>query len=302
MVAERVPDPLGTRETPEGHKAGSQGMSRDYLASLPERAVRAAAAGVGGLVYETSEVALPSFVRRSKLYEATVGRMIRIVVEMVGGVAGVFGKEAMPVGELMTRKLAGNALELAGFLALGWSPVWLLAAAADVSNGTRAYLRVLVDELKQTGALSADADVASVEQLLDALEQTSGKAADAIDVPPLNVPELRRSLAELQAHANDLPPAEGLASLYADLRAVAQREGRSLLSVSSAVASGAVQAGVQLGTAHVFDYYREALGAIQREGFPSYLRRISRPYAEAAVRHLDPKHSTFTERWLQRRR
>lgn len=283
----------------QGQTQGT-GVTGEYLASLPERAVRAAAAGVGGLVYETSEVALPAFVRRSKLYQATVARVLRIVVELVGGVMGVFGKETMPVGELMMRKLAGNAVELAGFLAFGWSPVWLLAAASDVTNGTRTYLRVLVEELQRTGALPEGADVASVEQLLNVLEQTSGKAADAIDVPPLNVPELRRSLGELREHADELPTAESLGSLFADLRAVAQKERRSLLTVSSAVAAGAVQAGAQLGTAHVFEYYRGALGAIRTEGFPTYLKRVSRPYAEAAARHLDPQRSTLTERWLER--
>ena len=43
----------------------------------------------------------------------------------------------------------GNAVELAGFLAFGWSPVWLLAAASDVTNGTRVYLRALVEELER---------------------------------------------------------------------------------------------------------------------------------------------------------
>jgi hypothetical protein len=277
-------------------------VTSDYLVSLPERAVRAAAAGVGGLVYEASEVALPAFIRRSKLYQATVARVLRIVVELVGDVLGVFGKEPMPVKELAVRKLAGNAVELAGFLAFGWSPVWLLAAAADVTNGTRAYLRALVDELKRTGALPQSADVGSVEQLLNVLEQTSGGAADAIDVPPLNVPELRRSLQELRAHAGELPTAESLRALFSSLREVAEREDRSLLSVSSAVASGAVQAGAQLGTAHIFEYYRDALGAIRTEGFPVYLRRVSGPYRTAAARHLDPGRSTFTERWLKRRR
>jgi hypothetical protein len=275
---------------------------RDYLVSLPERAVRAAAAGVGGLVYETSEVMLPAFVRRSKLYQATVARVLRVVVEMVGGVLGVFGKEPMPVRELAVRKLAGNAVELAGFLAFGWSPVWLLAAAADVTNGTRRYLQALVDELKRAKVLPADADIGSADQLLNVLEQASGKASDAIDVPPLNVPELRSSLRELRKHADELPSAESLGALFSDLRAAAQRENRSLLSISSAVAAGAVQAGSRLGEAHVFEYYRSALVAIRAEGFPTYLGRVSGPYREAAVRHLDPGRSTFTERWLGRRR
>ena len=284
----------------EERTENSQRVTRDYLAALPERAVRAAAASVGGLVYEASELALPAFVRESKLYQATVARLLRIVVELVGGVMGVFGREDVPVRELAVRKLAGNAVELAGFLAFGWSPVWLLAAAADVTNGTRVYLRTLVEELERTGALPEGTDVGSVEQLLSVLEQTSGKAADAIDVPPLNVPDLRRSLAELRAHADELPAAESLNTLFGELRAVARQEGKSLLSVSSAVAAGAVQAGAQLGTTHIFDYYRGALGMIRTEGFATFLRRVSRPYTAAAARHLDPRRETRTQRWLER--
>ena len=277
-----------------------RGVTAEYVVSLPERAVRAAAAGVGGLVYETSELAVPSFVRESKLYQATVARLLRIVVELLGGVLGVFAKDAMPVKELAVRKLAGNAVELAGFLALGWSPVWLLAAAADVTNGTRVYLRTLVEELERSGALPEGTDVGSVEQLLGVLEQTSGRAADTIDVPPLNVPELRQSLAALRAHADELPTAESLGALFTDLRAVAQRERRSVLAVSSAVAAGAVQAGAQLGTVHVFEYYRSALAAIRTEGFPTFWRRVSSPYLEAAARHLDPRRRTRTERLLEK--
>ncbi|HEX2185140.1 MAG TPA: hypothetical protein VHN78_06515, partial [Chloroflexota bacterium] len=253
-------------------------MSRAYWASLPERAVRAAAAGAGGLLYETTEVALPPFVRRSRLYQATVARLLRITTEMVGGVRGVYREEEIPVRELAVRKLAGNALELAGFLAVGWSPVWLLAAASDLSNGTRTYLRTLVAELKRTGLLPSDANVTSVEQLLNSLEQVSGTVADTVDVPPLNVSQLRQSWQVLQQHTGDLPDQESLAALYRQLQQVAQQEGRSILSVSSTVASGAVQAGVQLGNTYIFDYYREALGSIQQEGFPPYVQRVARPY------------------------
>src|SRR5215211_1286163 len=65
-------------------KTGAQTVrSRSYLASLPERTARAGAALTGGLVYEASEVMLPNAVRRSKLYQAIVGRLLRITIELV---------------------------------------------------------------------------------------------------------------------------------------------------------------------------------------------------------------------------
>src|SRR3712207_3263030 len=145
-------------------------LSRSYLASLPERAARAGAALTGGLVFEASEVVLPLAVRRSMLYQAIVGRLLRITVELVGGVEGVYPAQEMPVRELLVRKTAGNAVELSSFLAVGWSPLWLLAGASDLLGGTKAYLRAPVTELRDAGVLAADVDVTSFEELLTALE------------------------------------------------------------------------------------------------------------------------------------
>jgi len=55
-------------------------LSRSYLASLPERTARSVAALTGGVVYEATEVMLPAAVRRSKLYQAMVGRLLRITI------------------------------------------------------------------------------------------------------------------------------------------------------------------------------------------------------------------------------
>src|SRR5215218_3988198 len=136
-------------------------LSRSYLASLPERTARAGAALTGGLVYEASEVVLPIAVRRSKFYQAIIGRLLRITIELVGGVEGVYPAQEMPVQELLVRKTAGNVVELSSFVAVGWSPLWLLAGASDLVGGTKVYLRALVAELRHAGVLAADADVGS---------------------------------------------------------------------------------------------------------------------------------------------
>jgi hypothetical protein len=279
--------------------AGSR-LSRSYLASLPERTARAGAALAGGLVYEASEVALPLAVRRSRLYQTIVGRLLRITIELVGDVEGVYPVQEMPVRELLTRKTAGNAVELSGFLAVGWSPLWLLAGASDLVGGTKVYLRALVTELRDAGVLAADAEVASFEELLTALEGTSGMLADTVDVPPLNVPSVRLSWQELRAQAASLPDAAGMERIFAELQLAARREDRSMLEISSMVALGAARAGVKLGSVHVFDYYRRALRTIVEEGLLSFLRRTSTPYLTRAGSHFDPRSSTYSERLLQR--
>jgi hypothetical protein len=270
-------------------------LARRYLASLPERTARAGAAVTGGLVYETGEVLLPLAVRRSKLYQAIVGRLLRITIELVGGVEGV-----IPTEELLVRKTAGNVVEIGSFLAVGWSPVWLLAGASDLIGGSKAYLRVLVTELKDAGVLAAEEDVASFEELLTALEGTSGVLADTVDVPPLNVSGVRASWEELRRQAADLPDARGLEEIFSELRLAARREDRSVMEISSVVALGAVRAGVRLGNVHIFDYYRGALRTIADEGLVSYLYRTSTPYLTRARSHFDPGSSTVSERLLRR--
>jgi hypothetical protein len=282
-------------------KMGAQtARSRSYLVSLPERTARAGAALAGGLVYEASEVMLPVAVRRTKLYQAIVGRLLRITIELVGGVEGVYPTEEMPARELLVRKTAGNAVEIASFMAVGWSPVWLLAGASDLVGGSKVYLRALVAELRDAGVLAEDADVASFEELLSALESTSGVLADTVDVPPLNVPSVRTSWQELQKQAAELPDAAGLEKIYSDLKLAARREDRSVLEISSVVALGAVRAGVKLGNVHVFEYYRGALRTIAEEGLLTYLHRTSIPYITRAGSHYDPRSSTYSERLLRR--
>ena len=275
-------------------------VSRSYLVSLPERTARAGAALVGGLAYEASEVALPLVVRRSRLYQTVLGRLLRITIELVGGVRGVYPTEEIPARELLVRKTAGNIFELSSFLAVGWSPLWLLAGASDLVGGTKVYLRALVAELREAGVLAADARVTSFEELLSGIEGASGVLADTVDVPPLNVAGVRASWQELRQQAADLPDAAGLQMVFAELQLAASQEDRSMLEISSMVALGAVRAGMRLGSVHIFDYYRGALRTIVEESLLSFLRRTGTPYLKRAGSHFDPRSSTYSERLLRR--
>jgi hypothetical protein len=278
------------------------GVNLGYALSLPERTLRAGAAGLGGLLYEATQVLLPGWLRRSRLYRAIVAGTLRIAIELVGGATGILPPDEVTAQELAVRKAAGTGIELAGLMFVGWSPLWLFAATADLTGGTRTYLQALVSELWRDGLLPEDADIASVEELLDTLEGSSGLVAESLDVPPLNVDELRTSWQGLRSQATDLPDAGRLAGLYAKIQQVAQQEGRSLRSVSSVIAAGALRAGVKIGQTHIFDYYQDALRTIDREGLAVYARRVTRPYLAVARGHFDPKRLTYTERLLRRLR
>jgi hypothetical protein len=269
------------------------------MVSLPERFARASAALAGGALYETSQVALPHAVRESKLYQVTVSRLLRILIEWVGDVRGIYEDEEMGASELAVRKFTGNVVEFASIFAVGFSPLWILAAASDVMGGSKAYLRTLVTELQQTGQLPAETDIASYEELLQRLETSSSVLADTIDVPPLTVKDARASFESLRRQANDLPSADELALIFRELQTTAQKEGRSVSEVSAALAGAAARAGMNLGSTHIFDFYRESLSAIQEEGMLRFLLRTSTPYVKRAGGHFDPRTATYTDRAVE---
>jgi hypothetical protein len=269
--------------------------------SLPERTFRAAAASLGGTLHESAQVLLPRLVRRSRLYEATAKNALRIAIEAVGGVEGAAQeRERVPAGQIVKRKAAGNVLELGSVAAFGFSPLWLLAAASDVLRGSRIYLEALVEELKRAGVLAQETEVATVDELLGALEGASGRTAGLLDIPPLELSELRATLAELRADAAGLPSQDELAALYRGLRRTAAIERRPLLEVSAGMGLAVLLSARAVARDHLAVPYREDWEPLRREGFAAYARRVSGPYARAAAGHFDPQRPTFTERLLRR--
>jgi len=283
-VARRVPRPIA------------------YVVALPERLVRAVAAAGGGAIHETAELVLPRLVRRSRLYEATARNLLRITVELVGGVErppeAIAGEFETSPKKLAVRKGAGNIVELGSILAFGFSPLWLLAGAADVTRGTRVYLDVLVDELKEAGVLAREAQLASVDELLAALEGASGTTARLVDIPPLEVEGLKRTLADLRNDAAGLPSPAELSAVYSALVHEADREQKSVLEVSVGVGLAFFNAARSVGRQHVLDPYKDDLQPVRDEGFGAYARRVGRPYGEAIARHFDPGRESLTEKGI----
>jgi hypothetical protein len=270
------------------------------MISLPERIVRSLAALLGGAVHETAALALPRLVRRSRFYEATAKNLLRIVIELLGGVRDAPGREETAAGVLALRKSAGNVVELGSIAAFGFSPLWLLAAASDIAHGSRVYLNALVGELKAGGVLAEEAAFGSVDELLGALESGTGHAAGLIDIPPLELAGLRRSFGELRRDAESLPSPAELALLFDGLSRTAERERRPLLEVSVGVGLAFLTSARNVGGEHVVAPYREDWRPVAHEGFAAYARRAAKPYADAASAHFDPALPTHTERLLDR--
>ena len=276
------------------------GTAGRYALSFPERAVRAAAATLAGSVHETGQLVLPRFVRRSRLYEVTAKNALRIAIELVGGVEGAgtapVEPEAPGAGRLAVKKAAGNAVELGSIAAFGFSPLWLLAGASDLLQGSRVYLRTLEEELAAAGYLPGDVHFASVDQLLGALQGATGTTAGTIDTPPIELSELRASLSELKDDVGSLPTPGELAALFNGLLRTARAENRSLLEVSSGIGLAFLTSARQVSSRHVIAPYREDWRPLRREGFGGYAARVAQPYRRAVTGHFHPARRTWTDR------
>lgn len=259
---------------------------------------------LGGTVHETAQLVLPRLVRNSRLYEATAKNLLRIMVELVGGVESETAHQELEPnpGKLAARKAAGNVVELGSIAAFGFSPLWLLAAGADVTRGSRVYLDTLMTELRANAVVAEDAHVETIDDLLGVLERASGTTARLIDVPPLEIEALKRSLSELRSDASGLPAPTEMAAILRGLRATAERERRSLLEVSVGVGMAFFNSAGHVGRQHLLDPYTEDLAPIRSEGFAGYASRMSKPYAEAVARHFGSDSGTLTERGIERLR
>jgi hypothetical protein len=294
-----------------------------YLLSLPERLVRSAVGLGAGVVREVGEVAIPRAVRRSRLYQNVVDATLRFLIEQVGGVEDVYRDEETLAGNYLVRRTAGNALEAIGIVAFRASPVWVLAALADLCGAGRHLIPDIAGALKAEGLLEADAQFTTVEQMLDGLERTSARLAATVNAPPLDVPTLRQEWQALREEVRSIPAAslpsrDRLRDVWTRLATESARQDRSIFEMSSMLALSAVSklpdnlrwlsASARLATtrtsqvvaASLLEDYTRTLDDIRQVGFGRYAVRQFRPYVRAAADHFSPKRRTWTQRLMKK--
>ena len=295
---------------------------KKYLLSFPERLLRAGLGLGAGVAREVGDIALPEGVRRTQLYQNMVETTLRFLTEQVGGVEPAAGAKDLPEN-FLARRTAGNAVEVLGIVAFRASPVWVLAALADVCGMGRHLIPEIADALKAQDLLDKDAEFASVDELLDGLEKTSSRIAATVNSPPLDVASLRQEWQGIREEAralqpSSLPSRETITSVWQQLKEEAARQDRSVFETSSMMAVSAVRglpesvrwlsASVRVGatrTGHVFavallDHYRQTLVDIRETGYLTYARQQLGPYVYAAARQFSPRHRTLTERLLEK--
>jgi len=272
---------------------------------------------------EVGELALPEGVRRGQLYQNLVDATLRYLIEHVGGVEGHDDAATELPERFLARRAAGNAIEVLGIIAFRASPVWVLAALADLSGMGRHLIPEISTSLKQQGLLERDAQFTSVDELLDGLERTASRLAATINTPPLDVAGLRREWHSIREAARKLQPAslpsgETIAGVWTQLQAQSAHENRSVFETSSMMAMSAVRAlpenvrwlsalarvGAgrtgQIFAAALLDHYTETLRELRETGYVAYATRQLRPYVRAAIDHFSPRRATFTDGLLEK--
>jgi hypothetical protein len=297
--------------------------AKRYLLSFPERVLRAALGFGAGVAREVGDVALPESVRRGQLYRNMVETTLRFLTEQVGGGEPPRNAiDALPEN-FLARRTAGNAVEMLGIVAFRASPVWVLAALADVCGIGRHLIPEIAAALKARGLLDDEAEFASVDEMLDGLEKTSSRLASTINTPPLDVHALRREWAEIREEARALQPAnfpsrETIRAVWDQLKDESARQKTSIFETSSMMAVSAVRAlpeGVrwlsssarvgaartgQVVAAVLLEHYQQTLTEIRETGYMTYAGRQLRPYFHAAIRQFSPEHRTLTEHLLEK--
>jgi hypothetical protein len=288
-----------------------------FLLSLPERVVRTAAALAAGLAKEVGSVVLPRAVQRTHLYRLMVENTLRFLIEQVGEVEGIYTAQEPMVEKFAIRRAASHGIEVAGIFAFHASPVWVLAALADLSGAGQTLIAEISVALRDGGLLSPqEHPFETVDQLLDGLEKSAGDLAQAVNMPPLNIAEIRAHWEKLRRDlpVAALPRVETLQRSWNQLVRSALQENVSIYRLSSLLALSAIRklpsnitwisragrvAGRRTGEVlveTVLDHYVESLMEIHRKGYLKFWIQEFDPYIRATARQFSRQHISLTEK------
>ena len=90
----------------------------------------------------------------------------------------------------------------------------------------------LSQALQEEGLLDREAHFETMDQVLDGLERTSGHLATTFNLPPVDIPSLRREWTRFKDEVQTIPPKnvprlDRVERVWNDLQASAREQGRS---------------------------------------------------------------------------
>ncbi|HEY3839623.1 MAG TPA: hypothetical protein VGL72_23795 [Bryobacteraceae bacterium] len=300
--------------------AGDANKLGPYLLSMPERVVRSAAALAAGLAREIGNFVLPRPVRNTHLYRLMVENTLRFLIQDVGEVEGVYKTKGGLAERFAMRRAASHGIEAAGIFAFHASPVWVLAILADLSGAGQSLINEISNVLRSEGLLTdSQHPLESVDQLLDGLEKSAGHLAQAVNLPPLNIDEIRSEWRQLRSELPSSPfhPAiETVQRNWLELVRTADQEKVSVFRLSSLLALSGVRklpanvwwlsrasrlAGrrtAEVVVESILDSYVDSLSEIRRVGYLKFWTIEFSPYARATARQFSKSHVSLTEKLL----
>ena len=290
-----------------------------YALSVPERAVRVVASTVGHVLRPLLNI-VPAPIRRGRFYRLAVERQVRMLTDEVGQARLFPGQPALDAA-LAKRLAIGGAVDNVLMVALHASPLWILLAASDVSEGAAKFVDELGEELEAKGYVAEGSRLSGVDRVLSGMSRLSGRLAESLDAPPLEMAALRKNLADVRDELHDVGGAalDQLPDLdrFADeVRGLARHDEASLLETVGTLAVGTwTKAGrvVGVGVAGVTsglsilgrrawhdvvgDWF-DSLKRLKRRGVRGAMRRFLRPQGRSAAVLFHPRFVTLTERGL----
>ena len=216
--------------------------------------------------------------------------------------------------DYVQRKMAGTALEAAGLLTMGYSPLWVFAILGDAAGGGKVFLNRLVKYLKENNVLTEEIEATELVDVLEAVQEASIQSASTIDTPPLTREELSELANEMKSNygrvvksATNLMPR--LEAIWKNMEQLALRENISIerlvgiMTVDAAtwskkgmgIAVATGQTGAELFNEKILDSYRKTLAMTSEQGIDEYLSSHMRPFMQSARAHFDPTQKTWTE-------
>jgi len=290
-----------------------------YGLSLPERTVRALAALAGGTTNLLAETLFPESLRKTISYQMTIGLMQRFVLEKVAGMEHKRLEDSTELAkDYVQRKMAGTALEAAGLLTIGFSPLWVMAIAGDAAAGSKIFLNRLVKHLKENQVMDEQAEATNLLDILEAIQDASRRSATALDMPPLTrrdlsamADEMKTSYSRVFLNTKDLLPR--LEEIWLRMEQIARRNNVSVERLSGAMALDAStwsrrgsgmarsvsRAGSELIDEQILASYRKTLATATEHGIDRYMRDQMQPFLQSAKAHFDPAQKTWTESRLK---
>jgi hypothetical protein len=210
---------------------------------------------------------------------------------------------------------------LLGIVAFRVSPVWVLAALADLSGLGRRLIPEIAAALQEEGLLEKGTRFESMDQLLDGLEKTSARLAETVNTPPLDVASLRQEWAAIRSEAARMRPAalpqpQAISGRWQEIKDESARQRRSIFETSSVLAVSTIRAlpesarrlsaSARVGAKHtgkvlsgaILDYYGRTLSELRQVGYLAYAKRQLSPYVRACVEQFSPQRRTLTQRLL----